>query len=196
MARKAPAGLTMLLRRERDMAQLTGLLKDVCFAVSPDVGQFLYLTVLALGARSIVEFGTSFGVSTVYLAAAAGHTGGTVVTSELEPSKAAAAAENVTSAGLGAYVDIRVGDALETLRDTPAPVDLVLLDGWKPLYLPVLELLTPSLRPGAVVLADDVDMAKEFGDYLERVRSPAGPFRSVTIPLGEGLEYSYYAGDG
>ena len=111
-------------------------------------GRFLYLVARSLGAKRIVEFGTSFGISTLYAAAAARDEGGQVIGSELEPSKQRAATAHLAEAGLASFAEVRLGDARETLRDVPGPIDLVLLDGWKELYLPMLQMLAPKLRPG------------------------------------------------
>jgi predicted O-methyltransferase YrrM len=98
-------------------------------------------------------------------------------------------------AGLDDVTDIRLGDALQTLREVPEPLDLVLLDGWKDLYLPVLELLTPRLRPGAVVLADNIyTFRKALRPYVEYVQSGRNGFESVTLSISDGFEYSYYVG--
>jgi predicted O-methyltransferase YrrM len=104
-----------------------------------------------------VEFGTSFGVSTISFAAAMkDNGGGLVIGSELEPSKVAKANQHLAEAGLSQFAEIRPGDAMQTLRDVGGMVDLLFLDGWKLMYPDVLKLLMPSLRQGAVVLADDV----------------------------------------
>jgi predicted O-methyltransferase YrrM len=168
-------------------------LKDAFIPVSPAAGRFLYLTARVLGARSIVEFGTSFGISTLYLAAALrDNGGGRVIGSELEPSKHARALAHLREAGLDAFAEVRLGDALKTLAsDLPEPVDLVLLDGWKDVYLPVLELLTPRLRPGSVVIADNVRTFKRtLAPYVARVQSGRHGFQSVTLPFTSGFEYS------
>ena len=119
-------------------------------------------------AETVVEFGTSFGVSTLWLAAAVhDNGGGRVLTTELEPGKAARSRDTFARAGVGSLVELREGDALETLaRDLPSTIDLVVLDGAKPLYVPVLELLRKALRPGAVVVADNVDDAPAFAAFL------------------------------
>jgi predicted O-methyltransferase YrrM len=92
---------------------------------------------------------------------------------------------------LTSYVEIRPGDALETLRDSGGPVDLVLLDGWKDLYVPVLEILAPQLRSGAIVLADNIHtFPRALAPYLEWVRDISNGFQSVTLPLGHGTEFS------
>lgn len=122
--------------------------------ISAEFGRFLYICARARQAERIVEFGTSFGISSIYLAAALKDGGGgQLVGTELEPAKAQRARESLEAAGLAELVDIRVGDALETLRDgVGGAVDLVLLDDAIGLYLPVLELLEPHLRPGAGVI--------------------------------------------
>ena len=176
----------------RSDADVAHLLTDAWIAVPREVGELLALLVRATGARTVVEFGTSFGISTVYLAAALRDLGGgTVITTELEETKAAVAAEHLRRAGLDDLVDLRVGDALETLVDLPGPVDLLLLDGWSHLYLPVLELVEPKLRPGALVVGDDTSMfAEVLAPYLAHVRSPECGYRSVDVPLGDRLELS------
>jgi predicted O-methyltransferase YrrM len=91
--------------------------------------------------------------------------------------------------------EVRLGDALETLQEVPEPVDLVFLDGWKDLYLPVLKLLEPRLRPGAVVLADNIHtFRKALRPYVEYVQSGENGFESTTLSISDGLEYSHYTG--
>jgi predicted O-methyltransferase YrrM len=165
--------------------------KDVYIPLSREQGRFLYLVARAIGAQRIVEFGTSFGVSTIYAAAAARDTGGHVIGTELEPSKRERALEHLAQAGLADVVEVRLGDALETLRDVPAPIDLLLLDGWKELYLPVLRLLERKLRKGAVVLADNIKtFRRSLAPYVDYVQSGQNGFRSVTLPLKDGFEFS------
>jgi predicted O-methyltransferase YrrM len=172
-------------------------MKDFYLPVSREQGEFLYLTARALGATRIVEFGTSFGISTIYLAAAVrDNGGGHVIGSEILESKARVALANLREAGLEAHADVRLGDALETLRDLPEPVDLVLLDGWKDLYVPVLELVTPRLRPGAVVMADNIfTFRKSLRPYVEAMQSGERGFASTTLHLSDGFEYSVYLGE-
>jgi predicted O-methyltransferase YrrM len=171
-------------------------MKDVYIPLGRPAGRFLYLVGRTIGARRTVEFGTSFGISTIYAACAVrDNGGGRVFGSELEPSKQAAATKNLEEAGLGEQVEIRLGDARETLRDVPGPVDLVLLDGWKDLYLEILALLTPKLRSGSVVLADNIRVFRRaLAPYVDHVQSGKNGFRSTTLPLGTGLEYSLYEG--
>lgn len=164
-----------------------------CFIpVSREQGEFLYLVARALGASTIVEFGTSFAISTLYLAAAVrDNGGGQVIGSEIERSKWERARAHLNEGGLDDCVDVRLGDALETLKNVPEPIDLVLLDGWKDLYLPVLELLKPRMRAGAVVLADNIfTFRSSLRPYVEFVQSGEHGFESTTLSLADGFEYS------
>jgi len=187
-----PTFLGALMNRNLPAAEMSRRFKDVYIPLSRSQGKLLYLVARTIDARRIVEFGTSFGISTLYAAAAARDNGtGRVIGSELEPGKRAKAVEHLNEAGLGGVAEVRLGDALQTLRDLPAPVDLVLLDGWKDLYLPMLELLAPKLRPGAVVLADNVRTFKRaLAPYLDYVQSGRNGFQSVTLPFPSGFEYS------
>ena len=153
-------------------------MKDFHLAVSPATGQLLYMLARSGKARSIVEFGTSFGISTLHLAAALrDNGGGKVISTEFEASKIAKAAANIAAAGLSDLVEIRAGAALQTLAsDLPDVIDLVLLDGAKSLYPQVLALLEPRLRQGAIIVADNADWCPE---YLLQVRSVANGYLSV-----------------
>jgi predicted O-methyltransferase YrrM len=159
--------------------------RELYLAVSPETARLLYMLARANGARAIVEFGTSFGISTIHLAAALrDNGGGRLIGSELESSKAQRARANLSEAGLEDLVDVREGDALQTLaRDLPDTIDLVLLDGHKPLYRPVLDLVAPRLRAGAFLVADNVDASPE---YVALVRAKGGAYLSV--PFAEDVE--------
>ena len=165
--------------------------KDYHLAVSPETGRLLYMLARSSGARAIVEFGTSFGISTLHLAAALkDNGGGRLIGSEFEPSKVARARANLSAAALHELVDIREGDALETLaHDLPPSIDFVLLDGAKSLYSKVLTLLEPRLRPGALIVADNADWCPE---YLARVR--AGDSGFLSVPFSGEVELSMRLG--
>ena len=162
-------------------------------SISPEGGRLLYILARAQGSRSIVEFGTSFGISTIHLAAAArDNQGGRVISTEMNPGKVQQARKNLEEAGLAEYVDIREGDAMATLAHLDADIDFLFLDGWKDLYLPVLKLVEPKLRIGAVVVADDLAVFPEvLKPFLEYIRNPNNGYTSVEIPLGDGLELAF-----
>ena len=156
---------------------------DHFLSVTPRYGRFLYAIARACKATRIVEFGTSMGISTIYLAAALrDNGGGQLIGSEMEPAKVARARAHIDAAGLTDLVDIREGDALETLKDVGGEVDLALIDGAWSLYLPVLKLIEPRLRPGAVVLAENAFAE----DYLDYVRNRANGYIAQTLPIDEG----------
>jgi predicted O-methyltransferase YrrM len=189
----APGALGGLLKRERLFDWFTPeRSKDILMPVSPEQGRFLYLTARAIAARTVVEFGTSFGISTLYLASAVrDNGGGVVIGTELIPEKHERAVAHLGEAGLDDVAEVRLGDALQTLQETPEPIDLLLLDGWKDLYRPILDLLTPRLRPGAVVLADNIrTFRKSLRPYVEHVQSGRGGFESTTLSIADGFEYS------
>lgn len=163
---------------------------EIYMPVSAVGGQLLYNLVRAVRPATVVEFGTSFGISTLYLAAAVRDNGtGRVITTELSKEKVAAARRTFAETGLDDVITVLEGDARETLRDLGAGADLVLLDGWKDLCLPILHLLEPRLKPGTLVIADDVDLSS-LRPYLDYVRDPANGYQSVTFPVEDGMEIS------
>jgi predicted O-methyltransferase YrrM len=182
---------TRMLRSKTDYGELYWRMKDLPLAVSRETGALLYVLARSSGARTIVEFGTSFGISTLHLAAALkDNGGGRLITSEFEPSKAARARDNLKAGGVIDLVEIREGDALKTLSvDLPEAIDLVLLDGAKALYPEILGLLESRLKVGALIVADNADMSP---DYLKRVRSPAAGYMST--PFADDVELSMRIG--
>ena len=165
---------------------------DKYIAIGRDQGAFCYLTARALHASRIVEFGTSFGVSTLWLAAAVrDNGGGLVIGTELVPEKARRAEANLGEAGLASFADIRVGDATETLRSDLGKVDFMLNDGFPLRALDVLKIVAPALRPGAAIVTDNVGLFKaDYRDYVTYVRDPEHGFSSMTLPFRSGTEYS------
>jgi len=171
--------------------------RDKFVALDPEKCDLCYMLCRSIKARRVVEFGTSFGVSTIYLATAVRDTvradggNGVVIGSEIEPTKARVANTNLAEAGLAGFVDIRVGDARQTLKDAGGPVDFLLLDSWIPLVRPVMDTVAPQLRPGAIVVCDNVQMyEREYADYTSFVRDPNNGFRSVMLSHEGGLEIS------
>lgn len=167
-----------------------GLAKDLWLPVSRETGTLLYMLARAAWAKNIVEFGTSFGISTIHLASALrDNGGGRLITTEFEPLKVARAKEHLHEADLTDLVEFREGDALVTLADDlPDTIDLVLLDGAKPLYADILTLLEPCLKAGALIIADNADRCP---DYLARVRSPESGY--LSLPFADDVELSVKA---
>lgn len=173
------------------------MLKDAALPVPPEVGQLLYMVARTSGCKTAVEFGTALATSTIFLASAVrDNGGGKVITTELHPEKARQAGENLREAGLLDLVEIRTGDARETLREIDGAVDFVFLDGWKELYLPVLRTVEPRMRAGAVIVADNLSLASaELKPFVEYVREEANGFLSMRLPLGDQLEFSLWLGN-
>lgn len=165
--------------------------------VTPEAGRLLYALVRATRPSTVVEFGMSFGISAIHLAAAVRDNGnGRVVTTELSETKIAAARRTFAETGLDDVISILEGDALSTLADLDGPVDFVLLDGWKDLYLPVIELLEPRLSTGALVIADNASAA-DAQPYLDRVRNPDNGYVSFNFLVrdSDSMEVSCRASD-
>lgn len=179
--------LDRVMRSKTDYRAFYRGLKDVPLAVSRQTGVLLYMLARSCRARRIVEFGTSFGISTLHLAAALrDNGGGRLITCEFEPAKIARAKANLAAAGLIDQVEFREGDALTSLSaDIPDAIDLLLLDGAKGLYSDILDLLEGSLGAGSLIVADNADYCP---DYLARVRSLENGYLSV--PFAEDVELS------
>jgi predicted O-methyltransferase YrrM len=160
--------------------------------IGPDTGRLLNILIKSAKARSILELGTSYGYSTVWLAEAARHTGGTVVSLELADYKASYARDALARAGLADRVAIRVGSALETLPQLSGPFDFVLVDLWKDLYVSCLDLLYPKLATGAFVAADNMiypaEVRLDAASYQRRIRQL--DFDTILLPVGSGIELS------
>lgn len=182
-----PAGFSFATASPQDRADA---MAGVYMPVSARGGNLLYSLVRATRPQTVVEFGTSFGISTIYLASAVADNGtGHVFGTELSSTKVGAARLNLASAGLADLATILPGDALQTLRDLGGPIGLVLLDGWKDMNLPLLKLLEPRLTDGALVIGDDIDLAS-MTDYLNYVRNPMNGYVSVAFPVDDGMEIS------
>lgn len=165
-------------------------------AISPGQGALLYMLARACHARTILEFGSSFGISTLYLAAAAEDNDGTVIGSEYYANKRDHALTNLKEAGLEHRAEVRLGDAMETLSELPTPIDFVFLDGDKVLYQPVLDMLRPTLKPGAFVVADNLNhFGGKQGDFRHTLLNDlAFTSRVMSLEKGE-ISVSQYHGE-
>lgn len=155
-------------------------LGSLYMAFGREEGELLYLLARGIRAARMVEFGASFGVSTLYLGAAAKDNGGCVITTEVHPDKCVALRRHLADAGLAGQVELREGDARETLKAVQGPVDLLVLDGWKSMYLEVLHLLQPVLRDGALVVADNISHAATR-PYVDAIQAPDSGFVTRTV---------------
>ena len=178
-------------------ARTDRFLSDKLVALDRAKAEFCYQLCRALRARRVVEAGTSFGVSTLYLAAAVRDNTredggeGVVIGTELEPEKAKAARAHFEEAGLAAWIELREGDLREALRDPGGPVDFMLIDIWTPLARPALERVAPHLRPGAIVVADNtIQFRDAYRDYFDFVNDPGNRLRTQTLPFQGGFELS------
>ena len=182
-------------------------LKDKLVALDRSKAEFCYHLCRALRARRVVEAGTSFGVSTIYLAAAVRDNlcqpiqtredrgdAGVVIGTEYEPEKANMAQSHFAAAGLADFIDLREGDLRETLVHVDGPIDFMLIDIWTPMARPALSLIAPKLREGAVVICDNTQQFREaYSGYFDFVHDPRNGLRTMTLPFEGGLEFTVRA---
>ena len=186
--------------RSRDFTQTArgkAILADKLVALDRDKAEFCYALCRGLNARCVVEAGTSFGVSTIYLASAVrdnrreGESHGLVIGTEHEPAKARAARENFVAAGVAEFVELREGDLRDTLRDIDGVVDFMLIDIWIPMARPALACVAPHMRVGSMVVCDNtVRFRKAYRDYFDFLSDPVNGFVTTTLPYSGGLELS------
>ena len=170
-------------------------LDEFLLAVGPATGQLMNLLIKEAKAKAILEIGSSYGYSTVWLAEAARETGGNVISLEIHPDKQKHARDSVTKAGLDGFVDFKLGDARQSLRKLTTKIDFVLLDLWKDLYIPCFDLFYRKLNPGALIVADNMlipeSSRKEAAAYQRHIRTMPG-IQSLLLKVGFGLELSRY----
>ncbi|KAL1952830.1 hypothetical protein VTO42DRAFT_4119 [Malbranchea cinnamomea] len=190
----------------RSKDEFDALMLDKFIALEQDKCAFVYTLLRAIDARTVVEAGTSFGVSTIYLALAVGQNvaaakvgdargNGKVIATEKEVEKAERAKGYWAQAGkeIESVIDLRVGDLRETLKEDLGVVDFLLLDIWTPLALPALQMVQPYMRPGALIVADNtVSSAEGYKELFEYVDREGSPFRRITLPYRGGLDLITY----
>jgi predicted O-methyltransferase YrrM len=183
-------------------------LRDKLVALDRPKAELCYHVCRALRARRIVEAGTSFGVSTLFLASAVRDTlrqerrdatgderPGVVIGTEYEPAKARTARSHFSEAGLAELIDLREGDLRDTLVDIRGPIDFMLVDIWAPMAHAALALVLPHLREGAVVICDNTTQFREaYSEYFEIVHDPRNGLRTMTLPFEGGLEFTVREG--
>lgn len=162
--------------------------QDFYLSVAPESGRLLYSLVRALKPATIVEYGMSYGISTLHLAAAVRDNGtGHIITTEMSSHKLAAARTTFAEAGVSDLITVLEGDARTTLKTVSGPVQFVLLDGWPDLDLEVIKILEPVLAPGTLIVGDNVRLDPSQA-YLSYVREPANGYVSVALPIDKGME--------
>ncbi|KAF6838011.1 O-methyltransferase [Colletotrichum musicola] len=176
---------------------------DRFVALEPDKCALVYLLLRASGARFVVEAGTSFGVSTIWLALAVGRNAtaqnaeGKVIATENEPTKAKRAREHWKKAGedVEKWIELREGDLRETLKTDLPQIDFLLLDIWSVLAMPTLEVVKPRLKPGALIVVDNIiSSSAGYKDLLAHLDDPKNGFRTTMVPYSGGLYVAVYTG--
>ena len=175
-------------------------LRDKFVALDRPKAEFCYLVCRTLRARRVVEAGTSFGVSTLFLASALRDNASSVdtktdapavIATEYEPEKVAIARRHFAEAGLSQLVELREGDLRDSLRQLRGPIDFMLVDIWTPMARPALELVAPHLRIGATVICDNTHQFREaYNEYFAFITDPRNGFSTVTLPFDGGLEFT------
>ena len=170
--------------------ETTVFFRDKLVALEKDKAEYCYALCRVLGATRAVECGTSYGVSTLYLAAAIrDNGGGSVIATEHEPDKARIARRNFAAAGLTEYIDLREGDLANTLETIDGPVDFVLMDIWTEAVMPAMTRIAPHLRQGAIIIADNTTSSRRGYDaYFAFIADPKNRLRTMTVPFSGGLE--------
>ena len=178
-----------------DPKDIQNQLDKFLLAVGPATGWLMNLLIKEARAETILEVGSSYGYSTVWLAEAARETGGKLISLEIHPEKQKYARESIQKAGLDRFVDFRLGDARESLGKLTGKVDFVLLDLWKDIYIPCFELFYPRLKPGALIVADNMLFPENSrgaaAAYRKHVRGKSG-IQSVLLNVGSGIELTRY----
>lgn len=183
------------MRRAVEDGTFGNVVDEFLLPVGPNSGQLINILAKSLAAPTILELGTSYGYSTIWLADAAREAGGRVVTMELSEKKSAYAREMATKAGLADFIDFRVGDAVTMIDELSQGIDFVLVDLWKDLYVPCLERFYPKLAPGAIVVSDNMiepaSAREEVMRYQQAIRTKP-KITSILVPVGSGLEISRF----
>lgn len=180
---------------QRDGSAAFARRDEMLLPVGPETGQLIHILATAFKAPNILEIGTSYGYSGIWLGDAARKSGGRVTTLELHEYKSAYAREMAAKAGVTDHIDFRIGDAVALINELPMRFDFILLDLWKDMYVPCLEAFYPKLNPGAIIVADNMIFpgGEDVARYGRAVRAKPG-MASVLLPVGAGIEVSRYEG--
>jgi len=179
------------VRKSLSESEYRGRLGEFMLAIGRDSGRLLHMLVKHGRCTRILELGTSAGYSTLWLADAAGATGGRVVSLDNQAGKHREARANLEAAGLAGRVELITADILPALARLPGPFDLVLLDYTRDQYIAALEALRPKLTPGALVAADNMLQPLATRAQAEAYRTHVAAqadLESVLVPIGNGIE--------
>jgi predicted O-methyltransferase YrrM len=183
------------MRSAMEQGTIGQMIDEFLLPVGPESGRLINILVKSLKAPMILELGTSYGYSGIWLADAARATGGRLVTMELSEKKSAHAKEMSKKAGLADFVDFKVGDAVKMIEELPHGIDFVLVDLWKKLYVPCLEAFYPKLNPGAIIVSDNMiepAMEREAVMHYQKTIRAKAKITSILVPVGSGLEISRF----
>jgi predicted O-methyltransferase YrrM len=166
---------------------------DFLLPVGTEVGAFLHALVIGREARAVLELGTSYGYSTLFLADAARECGAKVVSIDVDPAKQAYAGQMLARAGLREQVEFRCGDAVALLAEDRGPWDVVLLDIWKDMYVSCFEAVYPALAEEAIIVSDNMIYPEGARDAVRAYRAAVNAkpdLQTALLPLGSGIEVS------
>lgn len=164
---------------------------DYLLPIGPETGRFLHSLIIATKPKRILEIGTSYGYSTVFLADAARAIGSKVISLDIVDYKQDYARKKLKEAGLSEYVDFRLGDSIELIEADPGPFDFVLIDVWKSLYIPCLDAIYTKLSEEGVIAADNMyypqDTLEMTRAYRQAVKLKSD-LQTTLIAIGSGIE--------
>ena len=186
--------LGVLRRLEEEDAEDRCTLKrpreERMFTLHPNTSRLVHMMVLSANCRKLVELGGAYGYSAIWLAHASCLTGGRLTSLEINPKLVEIARRNLEEAELADQVDLVTGDARETIETLETPFDFVLLDCWEWLYVDLLDTLATKLRPGGILVADNVNPGKQDSErYIKAVRKHP-LMQTVSVPIGREIEVS------
>jgi len=171
---------------------------QLALAAGPETARFLNLLIRTMGAKNIVEVGTSIGYTALWLGEAARATGGHVIGMEAIEAKYKQAVSNLARAGLADVVDVRFGDAKQIVRELNGPIDLAFVDAWKEDYIAYFDILLPKLRVGGCIVADNITYPPNFQETMQRYQEHVRAYpnvRSCLLTIGMGEEMSVKIGN-
>ena len=159
--------------------------------IGSEVGWFLHALIRARKPKRILEIGTSYGYSTLFLADAARSYGGDVISLEIAENKQQFATKQLALAGLSERVDFRLGDAVSLIDEDPGEFQFVLLDIWKELYVPCFDAVYPKLSDESILVADNmyapVVCLPDAREYRQGLKAKPD-LQTTLLPIGSGVE--------